>query len=587
MPPLPKIRTHALAELARQLRFESAGAARRQLERTEALALEVLAECGSAGAGQRAYPVGYVTFRITGLRTAGDAEGSSLAADVLLADLGALIERLSSSAGVTVRELEDDTAGPWMTIEEVAARWKVGRRTVDRARRAGLIARRARDVMAGAGAALFDRIRISARAVEAYEAARGRSAPAKATARRDRLTAGERTRIIATASRCRARFGWSLSACATRIARKSGRSKATISRLLRRHDEETGQGTFGTRPVLREARRARLARSAARGASVARLAARLGRGRATGYRLVAADRLAFLRGLDLHGPVGAMFEREDAEEVLLAPGPVRAGLGAGAPATVGATIELAEAMGAPEAEAERARAVAAALLGYKVRRWLAELPGRRGVGMRLIREAEARLLWSSRLRAELVRSQLPVALRSARERLAGRDPRTLPSRGVSGGPAFVRAMISGVIGAVDRYDPFRGGRLAAATTIGVTRAIGEWAVAAGIGGASGTGRAQNRCDHAPVEDWTRAIDPWQSRLEPPEGAAAWAREASSAEGEQERARRVVAMLYGLDGGPPRAPVAVAAAIGTSPARVVAIERRTIARFEAAGQRGRT
>ena len=42
MPRLSALRTRALAELARQLRFESADAARRQLGRAEQLAVELL-----------------------------------------------------------------------------------------------------------------------------------------------------------------------------------------------------------------------------------------------------------------------------------------------------------------------------------------------------------------------------------------------------------------------------------------------------------------------------------------------------------------------------------------------------------------
>ncbi|MCC6320755.1 MAG: hypothetical protein IT438_04885 [Phycisphaerales bacterium] len=580
MPPLPRIRTQALAELARQLRYESAEAARRQLERTEALALEVLSECGVPGsaaaarAGDRAYPLEYVVFRVTGLRTEGSGEGAMLVGSALLGDLAALIERLSSAAGVTAAELGRDRAGKWVGIEELGERWGVNRKTIERERRRGLIARRAR-IGGWRGAGALERIMVSGRAVAAFEAAGGR-ASARRQAGSARLNSGERDRIVAQAARCRSRFGWSLARCAREIGPRHGRSPATITRVLRSHDLAADQAIFAERRAVNDSRRARAGRAARAGAPMAKVAKRLGRSRATGYRIAAGERLRYLRGLELDGPAGPMFDRADAEEVLLAPGCVREGLGAPAPTTVGETVALAEAMGAPDAEVERPRAVAAALLRHGVRAWLGGAGrGARGVGE--IRAAEARLLWSSRLRAELVRSQLPVALRSARERLGGRDPRTLAARGPAGGPALIKAMIAGAIDAVERFDPFRGGRLAAATTIAVSRTVGAWASVAGVGPDAVGGRATVRCDSAEIEDWTRSIDPWQARLEPSTLLAEWA--TGPAENREDaRAQRAVSLLYGLDGGPPRSPMEVAALMGTTAARIAAIERAAIARM---------
>src|SRR5205823_1057158 len=109
MPRLPTLRTRVLQELARQLRFESAGAARRQLARAEELALQLLEESGPAGAaGPDRFPEEWVVFRITGLRTepAGGPGDGVVARGALLSDLPALIDRLSAAAKLTERDLE-------------------------------------------------------------------------------------------------------------------------------------------------------------------------------------------------------------------------------------------------------------------------------------------------------------------------------------------------------------------------------------------------------------------------------------------------------------------------------------------------
>src|SRR4051794_36550235 len=97
MPPLPRLKVPALAELARQLRFEPAKAARRQLELAEALV-------GQIDPAQ-VYPYEWVVFRLTGYRP--DDGGGAAAASggpitipgsALLADLPPLIERLCVTA---------------------------------------------------------------------------------------------------------------------------------------------------------------------------------------------------------------------------------------------------------------------------------------------------------------------------------------------------------------------------------------------------------------------------------------------------------------------------------------------------------
>ncbi|MCW5765942.1 MAG: hypothetical protein KIT68_08190, partial [Phycisphaeraceae bacterium] len=131
MPPSSRLRVSALAELARQLRFIPAEAARRHLARVEALAGRV----DPAGT----YPEDWVVLQVTGFRP-DLAEPALIVGAALIADLPALAERLS----ITARQRADDLApGQWLTAGELTARWHVTPRTLARLRRRGLLCRRA------------------------------------------------------------------------------------------------------------------------------------------------------------------------------------------------------------------------------------------------------------------------------------------------------------------------------------------------------------------------------------------------------------------------------------------------------------
>src|SRR5690606_32587813 len=100
MPPLPRLRLEALAELDRQLRYQPAEAARRQLLAAEALVRELTAD----DVDDRVFPEDWVIARITGYRPELDTP-ALIVGRALVADLVALVERLSVAAGVTVESL--------------------------------------------------------------------------------------------------------------------------------------------------------------------------------------------------------------------------------------------------------------------------------------------------------------------------------------------------------------------------------------------------------------------------------------------------------------------------------------------------
>ncbi len=649
MPPLPKLKIDALAELARQLRFESPEAARRQLERAEALTLEILAECARHGAGDkpaaRTYPLDYIVFRVTGLRPdtrAGESHTPTvLIGEALLADLPALIERLSAAARLQLSDLEPPGVGtsgrrartareratrsntkpiapalrgPWLDLNDLARRWSIGTKTIERSRRRGLLSRRVRTGGAGRGAAAREKIVFAESAVLAFEAAggwkrmtaAGDHTPRVAAARAPRLSARERERIVNRAARYRRHFGWSLNRCALRIARSIDRSHESVRRALRRHDAASATPIFDERPPLSDHERALVERHRRAGGSPAELAERLSRSRGSMHRVAADRRAERLRVLALDGPAGPLFHRTDAADVLLAPASVRRGLGSAAPATIGDFVAIGESMSPPALAVESARAVAYAFLRYRALAAIRALP-RHGVSVAVIDAIETDLRWASRVKVELVRSQLPTALRSIRARLGGRGPDAISPRGPAGGPALIDACIDALVEAVDRFDPFKaiagGGRLAAPAAIAVNRALTRWLqaaessgrglVGAGTGDGKGGGLAAHKSDTVPIGDWTLRVDPWQAWLELPESLARVARAVAAESGpaKAKAARRehddlrLIRVRAGFmpEGDPPRTLQEAATILGLTAQGVAARERRIIGAAVSAGR----
>ena len=580
------MRVAGLADLARQLRFESEGAARRQLVRVEGLLLELM-ESQAQGEMQAAYPEEWVVFRITGMRRdtpgsgKGDDQPASVVREALLGDLAGLIERLSSRAKLGAEELDNVGSGEaarggrgkgvkstgvgvggWLGATELAAKWGVSRKTVERACRGGLAGRR---VTLGKGR---ERVVFGAGMVAAYERAFGR--PEERGGGGDpkprRMSKVERAQVLEKARTTREDSGWSLDRCAVALAKELGRSRETIRQVLQAEERRTGRRVFAKKAPSR----------------------------ATTHRAGLERRLTYLSRLTLGAPVGPMFDREEAAELLLGNAMVRMALGrvqGEGPSSLGDIVKLSEVHEAPDARRERALAGGFLFLLYRARRTLDELAKKHAKLAERIDRVETDLRWASRLKAELVREQLPGALRAAESVIgvALKDVFARDGGRSAGGTAavagVVRVVIESLGDAVDRFDPFKGGRLAGAASLGVSRAVAVWEkshrseIAARVDGAK-DGAAVGRVKATPRAsaaaraeeawgDWTRHVNAWQEALEPGGGVQ------ERAGGLDERSRRVLERRYGWDGTNPRTAEEVAAELKSSAGRVRAWERRAL------------
>ncbi|MFM9995920.1 MAG: hypothetical protein ACKVU4_08975 [Phycisphaerales bacterium] len=548
MPPLPRIRAAALAELAKQLRFVPRETLRKQLARVEELA----AELDPAGG----YPEDWVAFRITGFRGAG-GPASVLTGSALLADLSAFAERLTAHAPEAWGELP---AGSIIDAAALGARWRVSRKTIERCRRKGLIAHRVR------GANGRVRLAFPVAGVERFES---RHAPELAGAGAfSRIDPHVERRMIRRAGAYRRKLRFSLNRAAQRLAAKYERSLEAVRQVLRRHEARSGEPIFAE-PGPPSARERRVIVRAARHAiEPGDIAERFGRSTTSIRRVITDERAAALQGLGLAGP-GAVLPwrgpkgkpREDALEHEAA----RADLGAPGETDLLAFIEAAREQDAPDATTERARAAAYHALVARAAAIIAAQP-EHGASASAVDEAETRLRWAARLKAELVRTQWGLVVRTIESGL-GRPPEQLRSPLLL---ALVRESLAALAEAVDQFRPGTGagGRLAAPAGLAMTRVVARFAKEHAAELRTGARATPRLGAGVQLPDWTRSVAPWQAFLEPdPRVRAGLA-------GLDERVRAFLAQRFGW-GGPARTLAELAGLFKTTVIKAAILERKVV------------
>jgi hypothetical protein len=558
MPRRPALRIAALQRLDRQLRYEPPDAARLKLDRAVALLLELL-EPGAPGT----LPESYVLFRLTGLRLEAPDEPAPalLVRDALLGDLAALIDRLSAAARL-------ETPEGWLTAEDLLARWNISRVTLTRLRRRGLAGYR---VTLGPERAGRERVLFDPALLPAFERAFTADLARAGSARRTDAPEADRIRALAKALlEAHTRPGarpptlWGLAAA---IARQTGRGPGAVRRVLTRPGPAGEPALFTPRPKADARTVDRLSADRAGGVPLSKAARAAGRSRQTAYRLIAQRTAARLRGLDLSAPAAPVLDRPDAAEVLLAPPAVSAGLGARWLAPAGDALLLSIDTPAPPNKDELAQATALALLKRRAAKALAALP-RSYVPAAALDDIVSDLLWAARLKAALVLANLPLVARAGATAIDA-APADLPP---AARDALARAAIDALVDAIDRFDPFKGGRLSAAAATPIARALARSLQALPQ---PSRALARRTAEPAPqTNDFTRRCCPWQAELDLLPPALDRLDRLSPLQA------RVVEARFGLTGPPPRPPAAIAAELDLRPARVAQILRVALTRLSA-------
>ncbi|MEM9373123.1 MAG: hypothetical protein AAGA55_05720 [Planctomycetota bacterium] len=540
MPRVSVPRTDVIAELGEQLRFTSRRVLLRHLDRIDELAVQIDPDSR--------YPEDFVVFRVTGYRPDIGAP-RLLTGEALRGDLSSLAERLSESAGLT----EADIREPVESVASLTERWGVSRRTLERYRRLGLIARRV-DLGLGRRALVFSRTGVER--FESIHADRLERAGGFARFGDRELAAQWRA-----AERYRARLGWSVHQIAQRLAARTGRSAEGIRGSLIRQDRrraETGERLFPEPgpPAARD--RLFAVRALRRGIEPVQLAERLGRQKRAVHRAINEGRADMLRSLGLPSDGGEAdlgVEVPDAD-------PVRSGLVLKPIAELGALIVQMRERTAPISFEERTRARAFRALTAFAGHRIGALSASSASGVELDR-IETALRWASMLKILLVRSQLRLAIDTVEARIGGGLETLRPARAAT----LAMNAIDAVSDGVDRFDPTRGGRLAAPVSIALQRWVAH---VPDVAAPTVPGRATRLAPAGYlVRDWTRAVAPWQAWLDPDP------RIRGELDGLDAEGRSLLVRRFGLAGDPPETLDAIARSHDKRAVHMARAERRAI------------
>ncbi len=568
MPSLPRLTLPVLQELAAQLRFAPPEAVRRAVERIEGLA-------GDLEPDGR-YPADWVVYRVTRYRPEKTpvAAPALVAGTELLAELSAFAERLCDAARIHQSELlpaarpVPASGEQFVTPDALAAAWGISRKTLDRCRKKGLIARR---VIAERGKV---RLLFQAGAAEAFRA-RHAAELAKA-AGFSRIDPALELRMLRRAERYRARFGCSLNEAAKRLSLRFERSHEAVRQLLKRHARNPGSPApdsarldFGTQRPLQPRERAIAYRAWRRAIEPGTLAKRLGHAKPAISRAILLERLARLRAItpQLDPHIGPSFGSAGTPHASLEPSPVRTGLGGPGAIDLASFLAAGAVRVVPVGAEESARAIALQFLMWRAMTTIGALSHLHPSALRIDR-AETDLRWASRLQAELVRSQIPLVLQT----LEGRLGVSLRAMRPMDAAELLRSSVHAVADVVRTFDPFRaahsGARLAGSVSPAVTRIAAQWSKDHPPAGAAH--RAAAVYSSSPgLADWTMTVSAWQSFLEPDP------RVRRNLMGIDADRSAFLAARFGWDGGPPHTLIELATRLHMTPMRAGTIERLAI------------
>ncbi|MHC4265845.1 MAG: helix-turn-helix domain-containing protein [Planctomycetota bacterium] len=124
------IETELLAQLLGQLRFTPLEKRQKEVDAAEEL-LSIIEP-------EKEYPFEFVCFKITGYNPKTEVGKELIKGDVLAEDLRIFISKLSGEVGVHIRQQTEKV----YTLEELAEKFNVSTKTVNRWRKRGLVARK-------------------------------------------------------------------------------------------------------------------------------------------------------------------------------------------------------------------------------------------------------------------------------------------------------------------------------------------------------------------------------------------------------------------------------------------------------------
>jgi RNA polymerase primary sigma factor len=294
-----KMKCHNLAQLLMQLRFTPETKRRAQLEAAEKLYRLIEPE--------RQYPYDFVGFHITGFHPKSGLEQDLIPGRDLLDDLQIFIAKLSGKLATAVTQEAEKV----YTIEELAARFNVSTKTIDRWRKRGLLARKF--IFADGG----HRLGFLESAVEQFTSENPQLVATAGGFRR--LSEAQRQQVVRHARSLAAKSALSRHQIARQVAQKLGVARETVRTVLLQHEKTHPDKPVFRRPLgrIRPAEAAELYRLHQQGVGIRQLMQRFDRSRATVHRIVNQRRAMALLARKIEYVPSDEFLREGARAQIL------------------------------------------------------------------------------------------------------------------------------------------------------------------------------------------------------------------------------------------------------------------------------
>ncbi len=294
-----KIKSHNLAQLLMQLRFTPEGKRRAQLEAAERLF--------SLIGGDKQYPYDFVYFHITGFQWKGGTEQEIVSGNDLRDDLQIFITKLSGKLATPVSQAGERV----YTVEDLAARFNVASKTINRWRSRGLLARKF--IFADG----TRRLGFLDSSVERF--AREHPELVACAGQFRRLTDLQRQQVARQARGWAAKTSLSRHQIAGQIAEKLGIARETVRTILQRYEKSHPDKPVFRRPLgrIRPADAAELFRLYEQGVGIRPLMERFDRSRATVHRIINQRRAAALLARKIEYVHSDEFLQANAREQIL------------------------------------------------------------------------------------------------------------------------------------------------------------------------------------------------------------------------------------------------------------------------------
>ena len=487
-----RFKTAAIGELLKQLRYASPEVRLKQLRAAEQLAREIDPE--------RTYPDEFIMFRITGYRPDSAETGAILFGAALVGDLAQFVAELSKDLAI---EATDDR--PALTLEALAKQWGVSLKSLSRYRHRGLICQML--VIAGK----------PHMACYADEAARFAAAHPKLLRKAADFRRIDDATIAAIVDRARhlrdEDSTISLNKAARLLAREHARSLEAVRGVLRRHDAQRERPIFTEPGPLSERQRRVIYRAWRLGMTPSAIGRRFGKSAQSIHRAINLHRLAMLRRLPISFVNIPTFDRPEADDVILSPASVRAGLGDD-PRFHDAFTLIAACKQAGQEKESFAQVEQQRLAAYnwlKLRAIHSMATDEPWPSAEMVDEIETSLRWASRVKRRLVEGALPAAIRAIEQALH-RPLSELPSPHVL---VLIHLAVRTASTAVETSDPARGSGLdrVVAFAMGRTMATQTLGVRAGRAAARHAGETlATAAMFDTLNEWQVDLDlPWRMR----------------------------------------------------------------------------